>query len=207
MMVTALLVVSGVVLVAAAGCLRVSNNTWYVRSAPVPEGWPELTPIGTVEVKEYPLYRAASVSDVDVRGGGGAAPMFFALFDHIKREDIAMTAPVDMRYDDERDEPRMTSMAFLYREPDMGQIGVDGAVRVEDLEPSTFASVGVRGDYNTRNYRKGLEQLRAWLEAGAPWVATGPARYLGYNDPFVPAFFRYGEVQVPVAPAMTTGRE
>ena len=49
-----------VVSMAAAGCLRVSNGTWYIKSAATPEGWPALTPVGSVEVKDYPVYRAAT---------------------------------------------------------------------------------------------------------------------------------------------------
>ena len=59
--------------------------------------------------------------------------------------------------------------------------------------------MGVRGDYNDRNFEKGIGQVRMWLESQAgTWRASGPARYLGYNGPFVPPFWKYGEVQVPV---------
>ena len=42
---TALLLVS---------CVRSSGGTWYFDSAPLPEGWPELTPVGDVEIRKYP---------------------------------------------------------------------------------------------------------------------------------------------------------
>jgi len=197
-MLVTLLSASGVLLVVLAGCLRVSNGTWYFRNAPEPEGWPELTPVGEVEVKQYPAYRAALVAQGDI-DGQGMQPMFTTLFDHIKRRDIPMTAPVDMGYAGVNDTLRMTSMAFLYRRPDRGEVGSDGAVRVEDLPPRLFASVGVRGGYHTDNFRKGLALLEAWLSANPAWEVAGPARYLGYNGPFVPSFARYGEVQLPVA--------
>jgi len=179
------------------GCMRVSNGTWYFWNAPVPEGWPEMTPIGKVEVKDYPVYRAAVVERVELREGGMGS-MFSTLFNHIKREDIAMTAPVDMGYEDSGDGPRMMSMAFLYRSTDLGAVGEDGVVRVEDLEARTYASVGVRGDYTDANFREGLAILQEWLNDNAEWRADGPPRYLGYNGPFVVAAARYGEVQVPV---------
>ena len=47
-----------------AGCVRTSGGTWYFDSAPLPEGWPELTPVGWVEIREYPSYRAAVVSEM-----------------------------------------------------------------------------------------------------------------------------------------------
>jgi hypothetical protein len=186
-------------LAALAGCVEQSGGTWYVRSAAVPEGWPELTPVGEVQVKHYPTYRAAVVADADL-GRGGMGPMFRTLFNHIKTNDIAMTAPVEMGYENvAAGRPRMASMAFLYGSPDLGRAGEAGRVRVRDLEPQMFASVGVRGDYTTGRFLEGLGLLEAWLEANAEeWSAAGPPRYLGYNSPFVPGFMRYGEVQVPV---------
>jgi hypothetical protein len=192
-------VIGGLVIASAvfAGCVRSSNGTWYIQSASMPDGWPELTPVGEVEVKPYPVCRAAVVTALDVEGDG-MRPMFMELFRHIKNNDIAMTAPVDMGYDESADEPRMTSMAFLYRHPDQGSAGTDGAVRVENLESRTFASVGVRGSYSARNYSKGLAILEGWLAGHPRWRADGPPRYLGYNSPFVPWFMRYGEVQTAV---------
>jgi hypothetical protein len=180
--------------------VRVSNGTWYIRNAAVPEGWPELTPVGEVEVKPYPVYRAATVTETDL-SGAGMQPMFMELFRHIKDNDIAMTAPVAMTYADGDAAPAMSSMAFLYRRPDQGVAGTDGPVRIEDLEAHRFASVGMRGGYTAETYTKGLGLLRAWLEAHPEWRATGGPRFLGYNGPFVPVFMRYGEVQIPVVGA------
>ena len=196
MLIAALLLVSAGVV----GCVRVSGGTWYVRSAPVPADWPEPTPVGEVQVKTYPVYRAAVVADADV-GGDGMRPMFMALFRHIQANEISMTAPVEMGYGDGTSgASRMESMAFLYRTRDLGGVGDEGAVRVLDVEPRTYASVGVRGDYTDRNFEKGLAVLQAWLADNAGRVSTtGPPRYLGYNGPFVPRFMRYGEVQIPIA--------
>lgn len=181
----------------AFGCMRVSNGVVYIQSAALPQGWPELTPVGTVEVKTYPLYRAAIVEDVDI-AGTGEEPMFRELFQHIKANDIAMTAPVTMEYETNGSAPEMSSMAFLYRKPDLGTVGKDGNVTVQDLAAATFATVGVRGDYNDRNFSRGLTQLRTWLEGSDEFKAAGSPRYLGYNGPFVPKIARYGEVQIPV---------
>lgn len=187
--------------VLTAGCVNVSGGTWAVRSAPLPEGWPELTPVGEVEVREYPTYRAARVEQVDL-AEDGQRPLFRTLFDHIRTEDIAMTAPVEMEYAAADDGAlAMSSMAFLYRSTELGDVGADDAVVVRDLEPRAFASVGMRGRYTTARFADGVETLTAWLdEPGRGWVADGPPRYLGYNGPFLLPFLRYGEVQVPVAP-------
>lgn len=186
--------------VSTLGCVRVSNGVWYFKSAELPQGWPELTPVGAVEVKTYPEYRAATVVDTDLEGAG-TDEMFMSLFGHIQRRKVAMTAPVDMQYADPADPDRMTAMAFLYRTPDLGETGADGAVRVEDLPSRTYASVGVRGGYSSENFRRGLSLLDGWLAGNGQWESAGPARYLGYNGPFVLPFLRYGEVQIAVEPA------
>ena len=189
--------------VALAGCVRFSGGTWMIRSASTPQGWPPLTPVGVVEVKDYPTYRAAIVDD-EALADARTSTMFMELFRHIQENDISMTAPVEMGYGDDPSgaapgEPAMQTMAFLYRMPDLGSVGEDGAVRVRDLDARTYASVGVRGDYTDVNFVEGLELLEAWLESSSDaWTAIGPPRYLGYNGPLVPTFLRYGEVQIEV---------
>ena len=60
--------------------------------APLPEGFPGPGPLGRVVVKNYPKYRAARVE------GGNS---FWTLFQHIKRNDVQMTAPVAQMSDEE----------------------------------------------------------------------------------------------------------
>jgi hypothetical protein len=171
---------------------------WTVRSAPLPEGWPALTPVGLIRVQRYPAYRAAvveQVSDSQARASRRQNSMFMKLFRHIESNDIAMTAPVEMEYADDG----MSAMAFLYRTSDLGAPGSDGAVEVRDLPARMHVSIGVRGSYSDRRFDEALAELEAWLaEEGRVWVAAGPPRYLGYNSPFVPPPMRYGEVQIPV---------
>eukprot|EP00752_Nemacystus_decipiens_P016622 g14862.t1 len=175
----------------------VSKTGPRINEAPLPEGWPELTPVGEIEVKSYPVYRAAVIDDGT---NGSQNGMFRPLFNHIQREDIAMTAPVEMTYDGEE----QSSMAFLYRNPEMGSLGSDTddqRVVVIDIPRQTAVSIGVRGRYNTDNYNEALAELNAWLEENKDqWRAAGEPRLLGYNSPFVPGSMRYGEVQVPIEP-------
>lgn len=193
--------VAAVSVLTLVGCVRHSGGTWCFDEAPLPEGWPELTPVEKVAIRAYPTYRAAVVTEGGA--GGGQSPMFGSLFRHISSNDIPMTAPVTMSYDetDSANDPasdRMTAMAFLYRTPDLGPLGADGIVQVEDIEPQAYASTGVRGSYSDEHYADGVHRVRAWLAAQSEWRADGSPRYLGYNSPFVPWFWRYGEVQVPV---------
>ena len=169
-----------------------------INEAPLPKGWPELTPVGDIQVKQYPVYRAAVIDD---ETDGSQSGMFRPLFNHIQREDIAMTAPVEMTYDGDK----QASMAFLYRNPTMGSLGSDeedGRIDVREIDQLTAVSIGVRGRYSEDNYNEALSKLNTWLNENADnWQANGGPRLLGYNSPFVPWFLRYGEVQIPVKEA------
>lgn len=171
-----------------------------VNEAPVPEGWPALTPVGQVRVKTYPTYRAAFIV-ADAENGGSDSGMFRPLFNHIQREDIAMTAPVKMTYDEAG---RQRSMAFLYRTSDMGAAGIDGKdprVQVRDVPEMTVLSIGVKGGYSHDRFSQHVAKLNAWLAEQDTYRAAGEARYLGYNSPFVfPSYRKYGEVQMPIEP-------
>lgn len=168
--------------------------------AGLPAGFPPPGPVGEIILKEYPAYRAARTSaPAGTTNASGA--MFRPLFQHIKKNDIAMTAPVEMTYPDaagRQDQP--ISMAFLYGDPNMGQTAQDGSVDVIDLPPRTVLSVTLRGGYEA-SFETGIVLLHEWLSANpGRYEITGPPRFLGYNSPFVPPFLRIGEVQLPVKP-------
>ena len=59
--------------------------------AEMPRGFPPSTPIGELEVKQYPAYRIAK-TDTE------SSPAFWTLVNHIKQNKIAMTALVEMGY-------------------------------------------------------------------------------------------------------------
>ena len=143
----------------------------------------------------YPAYRAARVTTADV--GQLDDSMLGALFDHIKKNDISMTAPVEMTYPDPGAEP--VDMALMYCEPTMGQTGADGAVEVVDLPAMTVVSVALRGSYSEKNVQEAAEELRGYIGGrGEELEVSGPVRLLGYNSPFVPWFMRVAAVQTPV---------
>ena len=167
------------------------NRPMMVSEASLPKDFPAPGPVGEVIVKTYPAHRLARAT----AGADGDNGTFMKLFRHIKRNDIAMTAPVQM--DGNRE-----SMAFLYATPDLGAAGADPedpAVVVEDIPETVVVSVGVRGGYSKATSEKGVVQLRDWLARHPEWQAAGPPRTLGYNSPFVPGFLKYSEVQIPVA--------
>jgi hypothetical protein len=170
---------------------------FVVKEAELPTGFPLPGPVGRIVVKQYPAYRAAVQSAQTPDGRQSPNGMFNPLFKHITRNDIAMTAPVEMSYQDGDQKP--ISMAFLYGDPSIGKTGADQSVNVVDLPPVTVLSIGVRGDYDEQTFNTGLAALRQWLKDNPDkFQPAGPPRFLGYNSPFVPSFWAFGEVQIPV---------
>ena len=107
-----------------AACVRVENGTLFMSEAQRPEGWPEITPVGKVELKERPAFRVA-VAEAS-SGTGGEGRLFGTLFRHIQDRDIPMTAPVTMT---RSSEGQMQSMGFLYENLDVGSTGEAGVLR------------------------------------------------------------------------------
>lgn len=180
----------------------VVKSPWMIREASLPAGFPAVGPVGEVIVKQYPAYRAARVTAAAV--GPSDSSMFGTLFDHIKRNDIAMTAPVEMTYAD--DGARAVDMAFVYRETSWGHAGSDGKVDVVDLPAANVVSVAIRGSDSPQKVREAVKRLKDYVaQHPAEWEEAGPPRVLGYNSPFLPPFMRVWEVQLPVRPRATGG--
>ena len=163
-----------------------------VGEADLPEGFPTITPVGEIEVKQYPRYSMAVAHEDDVN----EQRMFWALFAHIQQNDIPMTAPVEMTMgDDGRD---MKAMGFLYPAADTPTpAGANGGVERVTIEPMTVVSLGHRGGRGSAAVRESGELLRAWA-ADHGYKVAGDLRVFGYNGPSVPTARKYWEVQLPV---------
>jgi hypothetical protein len=160
-----------------------------------PAGFPAPGPIGEVIVKQYPACREV----ISAASPGESDQMFESLFKHISSKRIPMTSPVVITWTADGP-PREHSMAFVYGSPATGKVGTDGDLQVADEPAMTVLSVGVRGGYDSEHFQAGMKQIQTFLAGHAgDYFVDGPPRYLGYNSPFVPAFMRYGEVQIPVA--------
>ena len=59
------LVAVGSVVVVICRWVRRSGKVLYFHEAETPKGWPTLTEVGVVEVKEYPQYREAVATKMD----------------------------------------------------------------------------------------------------------------------------------------------
>ena len=162
--------------------------------APVPTGFPAPTPVGVVEIKKLPVYRMAKVANSGMGGNN-----FFTLFNHIKKNNIEMTAPVEMTMTEKNGKYTESSMAFLYQETTLGKVGPQGNVAVLDTTECTVVSVGMRGSPSSEN----IESARRWLlekikTTPQAYEIAGELKVMGYNSPFMPEKLRYYEVQLPL---------
>ncbi|MBO3464152.1 heme-binding protein [Aetokthonos hydrillicola] len=176
-------------------------------TTPLPEGYPDPTAPGVIEVKNYPLVRRAEVTTTKPGVNAGMNSAFWPLFQHIQRRDIAMTSPVEMDYKgltaDAGAQPDAWTMSFLYRTPDLGPLGEDKSskrhtVRINDLPPMTVAAIGFQGPYRLEVVKLNLSKLQAWLARNPEWEAAGDPRAMFYNGPEQWENRKWGEVQVPI---------
>ena len=191
------LVVIGVVLVGA-----LLFGAYSAASAPLPEGFPQPTADGEINVKQYPAYRSATVQvEGDLKSASSRG--FSPLFRHISDNDISMTAPVEAQYLTATLQANAASqgqaaVSFLYRSLDVVPKAVDGDVQVEDMPPMTVVSLGARGGYDYDIYTKGIERLQNWLATHPEYSVAGPPRRFFYDGPFIPDALKRSDIQIPV---------
>ncbi|MCA9289047.1 MAG: heme-binding protein [Phycisphaerales bacterium] len=178
----------------------------------LPVGYPQPTPPEVVEIKAYPAVRRA---EIDGRGNAdlGMNLAFWPLFRHIDRNDIAMTAPVEMDYrgdsegtlSEELDlqNARNWTMSFLYEVEGDGPTGDYGRVEVVDREATLVVAIGLRGGYRYARTREATERLREWLASNPAWEMAGEPRTLFYNGPERRPADQWAELQVPIRLAAT----
>ncbi|MEQ9461832.1 MAG: heme-binding protein [Phycisphaeraceae bacterium] len=166
-------------------------------SAALADGYAPPTPPGAIELKVYAPYRQAIV---ETQRGEGSA--FWPLFQHIQSRDIAMTAPVVMTGAMAGDNADQSSMAFLYRSPELGPTGeAERGIIVEDTPHTTVLSMGFIGRENRQRLSELRTDLDQWLadqQGPDHWVIDGEARLLGYNGPDTPRRDQWWELQLPV---------
>jgi len=156
----------------------VTKPSGYVSEAPLPKGGPEPGPYGEVVRKKLPAYRAAFTT------AGGRGGSFWTLFLHIKKNEIPMTAPVEMAMEAEGDEMKMASMAFLYQNDEVGTPGASGAVEVKDIPAAEVLSYAWQGGDGAEKVKLAKAKPEEKLTAQKRQAASH--RLLGYNGPGTP---------------------
>ena len=148
------------------------------------------TPVGEIEIKSYKPYRMAKTPSV-----GRTA--FFKLFNHIKKNDIKMTSPVQMTYDGDKDKLSETEMAFLYPDSETNGSAKQDDVEVIDTDPVTVISMGMRGRPSATEVEEAAEMLRkASVHFPMKFELKDEVRLMGYNSPAVPPKDQFYEVQI-----------
>lgn len=174
--------------------------------SPLPAGYPEPTPPGAIDLKKYPAVRRAEYASSG-SPGIGMNMGFFPLFNHIKRNDIAMTSPVEMDYRglfdpatgvQAKQDSMSWTMSFLYRTSALAPVGKDGSVVVTDRPALEVLSIGMNGAYGTGVVEKGLGLLHGWLAEHPNYEIAGEPRAFHYNGPYIANRVKWSEVQLPV---------
>ncbi|MFO1032277.1 MAG: heme-binding protein [Planctomycetota bacterium] len=172
-----------------------------------PQGFPEFGVVDELELRDYPAYTM-----VRTTAKGGSTRAFWPLFQHIQKNDIAMTTPVQMDWQPGQDgDRRPATMAFLYGDPATRPAHVADGVEVVEVPAALVLSLGAIGNDRPAVVEAMLARLQGWLAANPAFEAAGPMRTMGYNSPMVPNDERYFEVQLPVrrrerAPAPSESR-
>jgi len=150
------------------------------------------TPVGVIEIKTLPARRTLVASAAgDAFDDRGAS--FRKLFSYIKDNRIAMSVPVEAS-------ASVNEMVFFVGGNNENQATLASTrdVTVRTLPETTVASIGLRGGYSRKNYVKGLERLKAWLDLQPEWRVSGDPYAVYWNSPFVPSFLRKSEIHVPL---------
>lgn len=159
-----------------------------------PQGFPEFGVVDELELRDYPAYTM-----VRTTAKGGSTRAFWPLFQHIQKNDIAMTTPVQMDWQPGKDgDRRPATMAFLYGDPATRPAHVADGVEVVEVPAATVISLGAIGNDRPAVVEAMLARLHGWLAANPAYEAAGPMRTMGYNSPMVPNDERFFEVQLPV---------
>lgn len=175
---------------ASAEDRAILHESGYLEESPLPKGYPMPGPFNEISKKSYPEYRAAVTNTKEGNRG------FWTLFRHIKKENIEMTAPVEMKMGEtEEGELVMEEMAFLYRHTEQGKTGKDGdKVEVLDLPKMEVLNYAWQGSRSDKFVAEAKAKLIA--EAEKRNLKYKGFRLLGYNSPMIPNEKKTHELQL-----------
>ncbi len=172
-----------------ASCSSQAGPPQYTSEAKLPENWPAPGPYNEAVVKQFPAYRAAFTT------GNSGNFSFFKLFNHIKRNNIPMTAPVEMPIVTTSDGNIIQKgMAFLYQNQKVGSTGPAGKnINVRDILATRAVTYAWMGTDSQRNRSLARAQVDEYLAANH--LKAGSYRLFGYNGPQTPRSERTYELQ------------
>ena len=154
------------------------------------------TDVGTIEIKTIPASRLlASHSESEYFQANNG--LFRPLFRYIQANDIAMTTPVEAEI-----EP---GIMYFYVGSDYADLELKETdeVTIIELPERTVLSLGVRGGYSAKHFKEAQATLLTHLSEQHEWIATGAARAIYWNGPFMPGIFKRSEIHIPVTKSTT----
>jgi DNA gyrase inhibitor GyrI len=162
------------------GCLAFDYESAY-----------EKTPSSTYEIKRIPSSKTL-VTESEGKYFDQDNSLFMRLFDYIKKNDVAMTIPVEARMN-------KANMVFYVGSKDTEKnLQAQGPVKVVLSPERQVASLGMKGSYSEKNFKNAEKRLKEWLDGQNEYVASGEAYGVYWNGPFVPWFLKRFEVHIPV---------
>ncbi len=151
--------------------------------------------VGVCEIKRLPSARI-----LEATGAGPAQEQatmnraFGPLFNYIRKHDIPMTTPVEMR----REGASVMAFHLGADSAARSDLAAEGAVTLRELPERLVASLTVRGSYTPERLAATEATLREWLSAHPDWEISGEAYAVYWNSPFMPGFLKRSEVHIPV---------
>ena len=173
---------------------------------------------GNIEVRQYKPQILAEVTvtgDMRRAGNSGFRPLADFIFgNNTAKQSIEMTAPVtrtpasrkiEMTAPVMRTETAGGDWVVAFVMPEEWTMETLPApnnpdITIREVPGEMIAAIRFNGAGRESAHKKKQAELEAWLGTH-DYVATGSARYAGYNAPWVPAPFKRNEVMIPVRPA------
>ncbi|MEL7545991.1 MAG: heme-binding protein [Pseudomonadota bacterium] len=169
---------------------------------------------GKFEIRQYEPTIVAEIEvtgDMQRAGNSGFRPLAGYIFgDNMSRAKIDMTAPVtrvksekiEMTSPVTRTQSDKDTWTVAFVMPKEWTIATlpapnDPSVEIRKVPGELIATIRFSGRPGEVEFSKREAELRAWMSSQG-YVDVGPARFAGYNAPFVPGAFRRNEVMIPI---------
>ena len=151
------------------------------------------TSVGEVEVKRLGPTKVL-VASMNGSYFSNSNRLFSRLFSYIRKNDVAMTVPVQAEIDPGK------MLFFVGGDAAERQLKSGDGVAVKTLPERWVASKGARGGYSARNFDKTKRALLEWLDGQKAYEQAGEPYAIYWSGPFVPGFLKRYEVHIPVRP-------